>query len=83
MIDADLDPLHFDLLVGPGGMAIDPEAGVVVWTPAADQGRVHDVILRMQDRSWRSRSPVVPNYGGRIGSGPGACRRRRRGSWPS
>ncbi len=49
VIDADLDPLHFDLLVGPGGMAIDPEAGVVVWTPAADQGRVHDVILRVQD----------------------------------
>ena len=41
--------MHFDLLVSPDGMAIDPQAGVVVWTPAADQVRVHDVIVRVGD----------------------------------
>ncbi len=47
--DADLDPLLFDILVGPDGMIVDPGTGVVVWTPAADQVRAHDVILRVRD----------------------------------
>lgn len=47
--DANLDPLLFDILVGPDGMIVDPNTGVVGWTAAADQVSAHDVILRVSD----------------------------------
>lgn len=47
--DPDHDVLTFDLVVKPVGMAIDPETGIVVWAPTADQTGPQDVTLRVQD----------------------------------
>ena len=48
-VDPDNDPLTFSLSVKPVGMAIDPQRGIIVWTPTADQIGAHDVILRVED----------------------------------
>ncbi|NEP10260.1 MAG: DUF4114 domain-containing protein [Symploca sp. SIO2C1] len=32
-IDPDSDPLEYSLVIGPEGMRVDPETGVVEWTP--------------------------------------------------
>src|SRR5262249_51825578 len=47
--DPDGDPLQFDLPVKPDGMAVDPETGVIVWTPTDRQTGLDRVILRVQD----------------------------------
>jgi RHS repeat-associated protein len=47
--DPDNDPLNYDLVVKPTGMAVHAETGAVVWVPAADQVGEHDVTLRVQD----------------------------------
>lgn len=47
--DPDNDPLTFDLPLGPAGMAVHPELGVLVWQPTRDQVGSHQVVLRVQD----------------------------------
>ncbi|HUP82468.1 MAG TPA: putative Ig domain-containing protein [Pirellula sp.] len=47
--DVDRDRLKFDLPVKPVGMAIDPNSGILVWTPTVDQIGVQTVILRVGD----------------------------------
>jgi RHS repeat-associated protein len=47
--DPERDRLIYDLPVKPVGMAIDPNSGLVVWQPTADQVGVFDVILRATD----------------------------------
>jgi RHS repeat-associated protein len=47
--DPDGDPLHFTLLTGPAGMAVDAATGKVTWAPQqADLGS-HAVALRVDD----------------------------------
>ncbi len=43
------DVLTFSLPAAPQGMTIDPSTGVVAWTPAADQGGVQSVTVRVTD----------------------------------
>lgn len=47
--DPENDPLKFDLVVKPDGMAVEPNLGIVVWRPTLDDLGVHDVILRVRD----------------------------------
>ncbi len=47
--DADADPLTYDLALAPQGMAVDGATGRIVWTPAADQTGIHQIILRVRD----------------------------------
>ena len=47
--DIDHDPLTFSLGLAPAGMAVDPNTGVVVWTPTADEVGKQQVILRVDD----------------------------------
>jgi YD repeat-containing protein len=47
--DPDSDPLRFDLVVKPEGMAVNPATGAIVWTPAVAQVGPQDVILRVTD----------------------------------
>ncbi len=42
-------PLQFELSVGPNGMQIDPQSGVVSWTPSAAQVGPTTVLLRVRD----------------------------------
>jgi RHS repeat-associated protein len=35
-VDADGDPMQFHLLEGPAGAAVNPDTGLVTWTPAAE-----------------------------------------------
>src|SRR5262249_51119602 len=48
-LDADADPLTFDLVVRPNGMAVEPSTGITVWQPRTDQIGTHDAVLRVQD----------------------------------
>ncbi len=47
--DLQGDPLTYDLVVKPDGMAVDPSTGIVVWTPTAAQLGSQNVILRVTD----------------------------------
>ena len=47
--DPEGDQLTFSLLVGPTGMAIDPESGILVWRPHGSQIGSHDVALQVVD----------------------------------
>ncbi|MFB8796675.1 MAG: putative Ig domain-containing protein, partial [Microcoleus sp.] len=47
--DADKNPLVYDLIVKPEGMAIDPQTGTVGWIPTAQQWGAHDFTIRVQD----------------------------------
>ncbi len=48
-IDADNDPLAFDLQSAPFGMSIDAVHGTVHWTPATDQLEPAQVSIRVRD----------------------------------
>lgn len=48
-IDPDNDPLSYDLVVKPTGMAVQSNAGIIVWVPSTDQVGTHDVTLRVSD----------------------------------
>jgi RHS repeat-associated protein len=48
--DADGDVLTYDLLNRPTGMVVDPDRGIVIWQPAADQIGTQEVVLRVRDR---------------------------------
>jgi hypothetical protein len=48
-IDANGDPLTFDLPLAPTGMTVHPERGVLVWQPTRDQVGSHQVVLRVRD----------------------------------
>ena len=47
--DPDADPLIFEVVLAPFGMAIDEQTGLIVWEPTFDQVGTHDVILRVRD----------------------------------
>ncbi len=52
--DPDDDPLRYSLPNAPAGMTIDPDTGLVQWTPAAGQAGPHQVSLRVQDPAGAS-----------------------------
>ena len=43
------DPLTFSLDIGPSGMIIDPDTGLIQWTPEACQGGDFEVTVRVED----------------------------------
>jgi len=45
----DGQDLTFDLPFRPAGMAVDPQTGVVVWTPTADEVGAQSALLRARD----------------------------------
>ena len=47
--DPDGDPVVWNLVAAPTGMAIDPWRGTIRWTPAADQTGAQSVTVRVQD----------------------------------
>jgi RHS repeat-associated protein len=47
--DPDGDPLHFTLLTGPAGMAVDAATGKVAWGPQQSDLGTHAVALRVDD----------------------------------
>ncbi|MEM6469374.1 MAG: choice-of-anchor C family protein [Planctomycetota bacterium] len=47
--DADGDSLTYSLAVGPNGMTIDGESGVIDWTPTIDDFGLHDVVVEVSD----------------------------------
>ena len=47
--DPDNDPLTYDLVVKPDGMAVDPSTGTVVWTPSVTQLGPNNVTIRVED----------------------------------
>ena len=48
-IDADNDPIAFELVAGPNGLSLDPIRGTVRWIPAVDQFGQHAVTVRALD----------------------------------
>lgn len=48
-IDADNDPITFDLALAPDGMAVHPTLGVLVWQPTNEQVGIHQIVLRVRD----------------------------------
>ncbi len=49
VLDPDPDPLAFTLLKAPPGMTLDPQSGVLQWSPDAWQGGSHEVAVRVSD----------------------------------
>ncbi len=47
--DPDGDPLTFALLVGPPGMTIDPQGGLIEWWVTSKELGVHDVTVEVTD----------------------------------
>jgi RHS repeat-associated protein len=47
--DPDGDPISFQLTQAPGGMAIDPNTGLVSWTPALSQLGTQHVVITASD----------------------------------
>jgi len=47
--DPDGDPLAYDLIVKPAGMAVQSTTGTLIWTPTAAQVGTFNVTLRVQD----------------------------------
>jgi hypothetical protein len=58
--DAPAQTLTFSLVNGPAGAAIDPASGAFTWTPAADQGGVTQVVVRVTDSGDPGRSTDLP-----------------------
>jgi hypothetical protein len=48
-IDADGDPLTFELTIGPAEMSIDPATGLLQWVPDATQMGLFDVTITVSD----------------------------------
>ena len=47
--DPDGDPLTFALLVGPPGMTIDPQSGLIEWWVTSKDLGIHDVTVEVTD----------------------------------
>lgn len=47
--DPDPNPLTYELTLSPKGMIVDPETGVLIWKPTANQLGTHNVMLRVSD----------------------------------
>jgi RHS repeat-associated protein len=47
--DPDSDPLNFSLTASPEGMEIDPDTGLITWTPDGTQAGDHTVEVRVDD----------------------------------
>jgi RHS repeat-associated protein len=47
--DPDGDALTYQLLVGPLGMTVGAQSGLVQWTPTADEAGTQDVTLQVSD----------------------------------
>lgn len=48
-VDADGDPLQFDLIEGPAGMQLHARTGTVRWRPLSDQVLETEVTVRVRD----------------------------------
>lgn len=48
-LDDDNDDLSFSLALAPIGMSIDSASGAINWTPAANQGGTHQVVVSASD----------------------------------
>ena len=48
-VDPDGDPLHFELLSGPEGLALDANTGGLNWTPGAADVGLHEIRYRVAD----------------------------------
>jgi hypothetical protein len=48
-IDENNDPLTFTLALSSEGMAIDPNTGILIWTPTAAQLGEHQVFVKVSD----------------------------------
>ncbi|MCA9221807.1 MAG: hypothetical protein KDA71_15860, partial [Planctomycetales bacterium] len=70
--DLERDPLSWSLAAAPSGMTIDPQSGVIRWTPMVGQIATHNVVIEVSDglntatQSYsvvvsRSDEPVDPN----------------------
>jgi len=47
--DPDGDNLVYLLILGPGGMSINSESGLVIWTPTNNQVGIHKIIVEISD----------------------------------
>lgn len=47
--DPDQEFLHYTLATEPDGMTIDPQEGVIQWTPTAEHVGVHPLIVEVMD----------------------------------
>jgi len=47
--DGDGDPLAYSLVIGPEGMAIGPQTGILKWTPKANQTGNHSISVGVSD----------------------------------
>lgn len=47
--DADDDDRRYSLVDAPEGMVIDPQTGVISWTPDASQAGRHEVVVQVSD----------------------------------
>lgn len=47
--DPEGEPLTHSLDTAPGGMGIDPNTGLITWTPGASQQGSHQVVIRVED----------------------------------
>jgi RHS repeat-associated protein len=66
--DPDGDPITFDLVTKPAGMAVEPYTGQVVWVPTADESGPQQVVLRVTDArglsALQSFTLTVPSVAG-------------------
>ena len=47
--DPDGDPLSYELVAGPEGMAIDSHTGRLVWLPVQAEAGTYNIVLRVRD----------------------------------
>src|SRR5690606_6037419 len=50
-IDPDGEIVTFELFAGPAGMSIDPQTGLIPWSPLAGDEGEHQVVVRALDAS--------------------------------
>ncbi|MCT7981582.1 putative Ig domain-containing protein, partial [Laspinema olomoucense] len=50
-LDADAEPLTYELTLFPEGMNINPESGTIVWRPTEEQTGTFEAIVRVSDPS--------------------------------
>ncbi len=48
-VDLDYDPLAYSIVIGPRGMVVDSDTGMVAWNPQLSDLGVHDVLLKVSD----------------------------------
>jgi len=48
-VDPNGDPVTYDLVLAPAGMAIDPATGAIAWMPRAEQVGAQQFVIRARD----------------------------------